>query len=387
MKHFSIPADFKKETIDKYDELNKKYKNSRVSETYGCVTTGNVFGSGRLVRQMLKTGLDDLQEYIEYSREKGIDYNYTLNPSYIANKEFTREGVIEIKKFLNRLYEVGVRCLTVSIPSLMELVRETNPDFKIRVSTICRVNNVSKAMFYKSLGASQIVLDESINRKFSTIKDIREAFDGRVEILANQLCDLNCIYRMFHYNMISSEALGTVNDVCVNFFEHRCVLQQFKDRSNLLKLSWIRPEDLKHYSDVGIEYFKLQGRHTYTQGGDPVKTAECYLSESFDGNLMDLITMFAKLTSFSIYVDNKKLDGFLEPFYKNKNFCDFNCVKCDYCETFARKSIDYGKAQETMSLAREFYNEFDQYKKLLHTAVEDPGKNRETAVPEIEFDL
>ena len=41
MKYFGVPADFKKETIEKYDKLNKEYSASRVIETYGNITLEN----------------------------------------------------------------------------------------------------------------------------------------------------------------------------------------------------------------------------------------------------------------------------------------------------------------------------------------------------------
>jgi collagenase-like PrtC family protease len=389
VKYYSVPADFNKETIDKYEALNNKYTDSRVVETYGNITQGegNFLASGRLVRQMFKKDWLDLYEYITYSKERNIDFNYTINAPFLHNREFTEKGVSGIKDFLDRLYEAGVRSLTITLPSLMELVQSTHLDFKIRASCICQIANVNKAMFYKSLGVNDIVVNESINRDFHTLKNIREAFGEKVEIIANQICDLNCIYRMFHYNMISGEPEGTVNDVSVNFYEHRCVLQQFKDKSNLLKLSWIRPEDIKYYTDIGIHYFKLQGRHTFIKGGDPVRTVECYFRQHHDGNLMDLLNMFSELTSFSVYVDNKKLDGFLEPFYKIKNFCNFNCTTCDYCETFARKAIDYKKAEETIHSARDFYNEYDPFKNILRSTNKVKEEVRQDEDLEIDFQM
>ena len=71
MKYFNVPADFKKETIDEYIRLNNVYKNSKVIETYGNVTLGNNFGSGRVLSQLPKIDLLDLREYIEYSKQNG----------------------------------------------------------------------------------------------------------------------------------------------------------------------------------------------------------------------------------------------------------------------------------------------------------------------------
>jgi collagenase-like PrtC family protease len=373
MRYYSIPADFKKETIDKYTELNDSYDHSRVSETYGNITVGNYFSSGRLIRQTPKIDMFDLKDYIAYSREKNINFNYTLNSTHLHNMEFSEKGVSELKGFLGQLYDAGVRALTVTLPSLIELVQASGYAFDIKASTLCQVTNANKALAYKKLGVAKIVADESLNKDFFQLKRIREAFGENVEIIVNQICDKNCMYRMFHYNMIAGDARGTADKISINYYEHRCVLQQLKSIDNLLKLCWVRPEDIKYYCDIGIHYFKLQGRHTFVQGGDPVKTVKCYFDESFDGNLMDLLSMFAKLTGFKVHVDNKKLEGYIKPFLEKENFCKNDCGVCRYCENFARKCIDHDEARDVIKLAREFYDEYDQYKKLVNSAGPDGG--------------
>jgi collagenase-like PrtC family protease len=338
-------------------------------------------------KDMHKINLLELHDNIKYSREKDIDFNYTFNSTHLRNKEFTREGVIEIKNLFGKLYDAGVRSVTLTLPTLIELVQSMEYDFKIRTSTLCQIRNVNRAMAFKKLGVDKIVVDESINKDVAALKKIREAFGEKVEIIVNQICDKNCMYRMFHYNMVSGDTRGTVNEVSVNYYEHRCVLQQLKTIDNLLKLCWVRPEDIKYYDQIGIHYFKLQGRHTFSKGGDPVKTAECYMKESYDGNLMDLLSMFAKLTSFKAYVDNKKLEGFIRPFLENENFCKSNCADCRYCESFAKRVIDYKKTEEMVTLAKEFYNDYDQFQKIVQSTNPDKVEMPTQDEMSIEFDI
>lgn len=118
MKYFNVPADFKKETIDAYVRLNNTYKDTRVIETYGNITLGKNFGSGRVLSQLPRVDLLDLREYIEYSGRNGIEFSFTLNAPYIGNIEFTREGVLRIKEFLRDLHEVGISSIIIALPSL-----------------------------------------------------------------------------------------------------------------------------------------------------------------------------------------------------------------------------------------------------------------------------
>ena len=90
------------------EELNEKYTESKVIETYGQVTIDNYIGSGRAYDLLPQVDLEALEKYIAYSRERGIGFNYTLNSTCMGNMEFTREGILKIIRFLDELHRVGV---------------------------------------------------------------------------------------------------------------------------------------------------------------------------------------------------------------------------------------------------------------------------------------
>jgi collagenase-like PrtC family protease len=361
MKFFSVPADFKKQTIDAYEILNNTYNDSKVIETYGQITEENIFGSGRPSDVLNKVDINILRDYIEYSRQKNIDFNYTLNSSCIGNREYTKEGIYEIKCYLDKLYKAGVRSLTIAMPSLIEIVRTLGYDFKIKASAICQISNASKALSYKKMGVDRMVVDIPIHRDFQALKSIRNAFGEKVEIIVNTMCHKNCIYSMFHYNESSHDFIINADKSSINYYPYRCVLRCHEDNSNFIKTSWIRPEDLKYYSMIDINYFKIQGRQVVAVG-DPVKTVESYFKESYDGNLMDLLRLFSPTNPFNIKIDNKKLEGYLKPFFDIPHFCKNDCLNCNYCTTFSKKCIDSDESKEKNIDAINFYNGCDEFK-------------------------
>jgi len=389
VKYFSMPADFKNETIDGYDTLNQSYSQSEVLETYGNITSGNKVGSGRVVNQVPDADLWDLKDFVEYSKSKNIGFNYTLNATHLQNREFTPEGISDIKRFLKDLYEAGVRSLTVSLPSLIELIQSTGLDFEIKASVLCQVTNVNKAVAFKKRGVDRIVVDESINRDFRNLRRICEAFGDGVEIIINTLCLKDCIYRNFHYNQITQDSIGCSNRTSVNYYEHRCVLQRFGTLGNLLRMCFVRPEDLKYYTPTGICCFKMQGRQQVLKG-DAVRAVKAYFDENYDGDLMDLIYMFYPMNSFIIPIDNKKLEGFIKPFVTRDRFCNRDCETCNYCENFARKIIENNKANEVFGLAEDFYSQFDEFNTMVAkvdaSASEKQTDPREKQI-DVEFDL
>lgn len=364
MKYFSVPADFKNETIDKYYLLNNNYGDSTVMETYGNITVGNAFGSGRTADTLSEVNILDLERYVNHSRKRGMDFNYTINATHLSNREFDEDYIPLIIRFLHELYDIGVQSLTVTLPSLIEIIKSTNLDFKIKASSLCQVTNPNKAVGFKTAGADRLVVEESVNRDFSTLKRIREAFGERVEVIANVVCLKDCIYRSFHYNQMSCDSIRIPSEASLTYYPHRCIIKRYENLANVLRLSWIRPEDIGYYTQAGINYFKLQGRKAVLRG-DPVRAVTAYFKGRYDGNLMDLLDMFAPTNAFRVHVDNRKLDGFIEMFANHEDFCRHSCDKCKYCDSYAAKSINYNEAQKVIKAARNFYEEFDQMKQIL----------------------
>jgi collagenase-like PrtC family protease len=363
MKHFCMPADFKRETLDAYAELNRAHTDAVVSETYGNITVKNQFGSGRNAADLPKIDMAALQEYVKHSVERGIDFNYTINAPYMNNREFTKEGVAEFRQFLAELYAAGVRSLTLSLPGLMELAAQMEPRFAVRASVICNTNSANKAMELKRRGAERIVVDESITRDFKTLRSIVAAFGDKVEIIANSICQQDCTYRIFHYNQIAGDSIDPTNGVSCAFYRHRCALRTHKDPSTLLKAAWIRPEDLKYYTDIGIEYFKLQGRQSVATG-DPLRAVRCYIDGSYDGDLVDLLFMFSTSKQLQVKLSNRKLDGFLKPFAEHDGFCPRNCAEHSYCSRFAEKVLEGTGAEQILSAGCQFLTQNDPFKKV-----------------------
>lgn len=364
MKYFNIAADFKKETIDAYARLNETYQDSKVIETYGNLTIGNTFEGGRLYDDIPKVDIHTLKSYIDYSQSRGIDFNYTLNGACMGNREFTKAGIIELKEFLIKLYRAGVRRLTIALPSVITLVKSMRLDFEVKASVICQITNANKALSFKRAGADRIVIDESLNRDFSSLRDIREAFGEKAEIIINSVCYKDCIYRIFHYNQIAHCSVNNAPESIISFYNNKCMLKRAEEVGNYLKMCWVRPEDIQYYHEIGINYYKLQGRHTVLQG-DPVRAIETYFKQSYDGDLIDLLNFFIPNYKLKVGLDNQKLDGYIKPFFETPGFCKEDCKRCGYCDAFAKNGINYERINRINMIANKYVTEYDQFTNLL----------------------
>ena len=340
MRLFSIPADFRTSTIDQFAALNARRKDAAIAETYGCVTYGGFAGSGRPCSMLPDISLTQLEEYVRYAASRGIDFNYTLNASCTGNGELTRSGLRRAETFLARLWAMGVRHLTVSMPTLMSIVADSGYPFSIKASTICQINSPYKAKHYRDLGLDRMVIDEDITRDFRRIRQIVAAFGDGVEMIVNSLCIKDCSNKMFHYNHESHFAWTQDIRTC---FDYYCEARATADPLDIMRLNWVRPEDLALYERAGVSRFKLQGRQLVL-AGDALRVAETYMDGGYSGNLFDLLWLFhpgiAERIAYYPYVDNDALEGFLKPFFDDPGHCTGECDACGHCAAFAAASMD-----------------------------------------------
>ncbi|BCJ94175.1 peptidase U32 [Anaerocolumna cellulosilytica] len=354
MVSYSVPSDFCSNTLKKLNEINGLKSKGFISEVYGQVTEGTFIASGRMPSLLPQVTMKQLEVYLESCKKYNIKFNYTLNASCMSNKELIH--IKELKQFISELYQMGIRSFTVTLPTLMDTIKSMYDDVEIKASAICEINSPEKASYYKEMGISRIVVEPDITRKFDILEKICKVFGDGVEIIVNNMCLKGCPYKMFHYNF---ESHGEQMKEHSNYYYHKCSLQKANKAYNYIKLNWIRPEDIYRYSSIGIKSFKIQGRNN--KNGDNInKIIQYYLEESFDGNLLDLLTLFTPYNSFQPYIDNKKLDGFLEPFYQNKDFCTGLCDTCLYCMDYAKKSMDVSELKTLNQYATQFYEKVNR---------------------------
>ena len=110
----------------------------------------------------------------------------------------------------------------------------------------------------------------------------------------------------------------------------------------ILKMGWIRPEDLKHYINSGISVFKFAGREMTKP--DFLRVVDIYNQGTYDGNLWELFRCFSvppdnadKFNYSKMFtIQNKELDQFTRRFFEAKSFCSTkDCETCNYCKANA----------------------------------------------------
>lgn len=335
---FSVPADFNIHTLEQLIALEKKYPSNKVREVFGNLSGSKwPSGHGFLKSQSYAESIEVLKGYVTAAADFGIEFNYTFNASCLGNSDILHASLEEILEFVGELVSIGVNRITIASPALMIAVHKRYPSLMITASAITHVDSVLKAKWLQELGVQTIVLDEDITRNIHRINSIATHTNMDVEIIVNSKCTFNCLYRNFHYNSVCHEF--PVGDRAVFSYGGSCAAFRHNNPVELIKSLWIRPEDLEAYEKKGVTVFKIIGRERLSDI-HLLKMVETYFSHSYDGNLVDLIFGFAD-TVKHIYIDNKKLDGFVDKFFNEDVDCLSQCTpdKCTHCYEYLKKAL------------------------------------------------
>jgi len=346
----------------------------KVSEVYGKLAADFV-GGGRASFILPPISRKKAATHIAKIHKQGFKFNYLLNAVCMGNRELERRGQQEIIRLIDWLVKVEVDSVTVSVPFLFKLIKDNFPFLKINVSVQANINSVKEAMAWDELGADKITLSVlDVNRDFILLKKIRNAVRCQLQLIANLKCLAGCPFHRYHENLNShaSQSGHPLHGYMIDYCTIRCNLIRMSSPLEYIKSGWIRPEDICHYEEVGINTLKIVGRQMQTEF--ILKIANVYAKGRYDGNLLDLLPthqksiMVGKSNVLSylrrlkfflrpqfvnifrlqkvrklfdeegVYINNRALDGFLNYFMEGK--CNFACgAHCSYCNDVFSKSV------------------------------------------------
>lgn len=360
----SVPTNWCPELINKLDKTS-------ITEIYGKLDK-DVVGGGRAEFLLPFVSRRQVSDHILLIHKNGLKFNYLLNALCMGNHEWTAGGQRKIRKLLDWLAGAGVDSVTVAMPYLLQLVKKCYPFFKVKVSVCVGVDNPVQARHWEDMGADTISLSPwSVNRDFVLLKQIRKAVKCNLELYANNRCLMKCPFATYHYlaNNHASNSQDNQNGFFINYCRFMCSSLILSEPSRLISSCWIRPDDSGYYAEAGVDSFKLSERNTSTEF--IVKIVEAYTRRKHEGNLLDLFAdnsnrlsakrcMWKKALFFlrpskvnifllhryfgdvssqhRFFLDNRKLDGFLDFFIKGK--CNLNnCAECGYCRQVAQEAL------------------------------------------------
>lgn len=302
--------------------------NQLIYEFYG---DDGFFSSSRHCQNISCT---DLSNLVNELKKMNVGFNYTLNSPNL-------EGYLVQEKalflHLKELREMGVENITTTHPILLDALKEMG--FSVSASAVQCISSAPQAIQAERIGFNRIILVEDLNRNLKAIKDILESISIPTEIIINNLCIMNCPWRMSHYAIdgirnpeIDRESWNKYNEMML-----QCRNRWKEDPANFLKSTWIRPEEIKHYRKLGIKYMKLVGRDWPSERLE--KVFKIYFNQAHDGYIFDYLRPGYNVKErYGINnIKNSDLDSFFNFFFEEGNNCTGLCNKCKHCETFSEE--------------------------------------------------
>ncbi len=377
-----------------------------VYEIYGKLTT-DYYGGGRPSFYLPEVDVAGVEDYVRRTHAAGIEFNYLLNASCMGNREFTREGQRQLRETLDWLAEIQVDSITVANHFLLRTIKQSYPQFKVRLSAHRYSDNPRKIRFWQEEGADCIVVSEvNIYREFKILEGIRKAATtADLQLIVNNSCRQDCAIAANHATGLSHASQKGSKGFPLDYSFVFCQHLKLTKPVNILRANWIRPEDLHVYEELGFDNFKIVERNSPTRA--LIHRTRAYAERSYEGNLMDLVQCYAypeehfsererdaystkrmfkyfirprtiNLVKFlkvvqlgqamsllyprrgeqGVVVDNKSLDGFLDRFRKTS--CQpLDCQRCRYCHQWAEQhvKIDPGYKERVVGLLADLLDE------------------------------
>ncbi len=112
MAGFALPADFRTESLAAIFEANPRLE-LPVREVFGNLNP-SPYGSGRAGSFLPAVTPRQLGEYVASAAHAGIEFNYTLNFSSLANREYMPEHRVALRRFLEDMIRCGFHIFATS---------------------------------------------------------------------------------------------------------------------------------------------------------------------------------------------------------------------------------------------------------------------------------
>ena len=282
---------------------------------------------GKDTKALRKRLVDDLK----FCRSKGLALDLLVNATCYGDTALTATQREEYFGHLKELSSFGLmpEIVTTTSPYIAAITKKFDASVDRRASVNMRLNS-TLAMEYVAEQFDSYYICRDLQRDLPTVKMFAEwakKNGKRICMLANSGCLRLCPWQTFHETLLAHNFLHIQHEIKeLNMPSTLCVgIVQSKQYEEILRGSWIRPEDLHRY-DPYVSVFKLSTR----EADRPDRILEAYTSGSFNGDLLLILDPGFSFLAHPMVFDNK---AFPAEWSEGKiaGECAANCTHCGKC--------------------------------------------------------
>jgi len=264
----------------------------------------DVSGSGRAVPQGPKFRAE-ISLLVRACARLGVGSVAAVNATCEGAAAGTPEQLRTILSELARLSADGLTAASFANLLYVPAAKKALPKLEIWSSVNCYVREPQQARLMGKLGVDVLTADREVNRDLAGLAALRKTSGAKIQVLLNEGCLAHCPFRHAHYNLLAHcHDEGALEGA--NLIEGGgCTRLLAQDPSLILKIPFVRPEDLPRYAGVA-DVFKLSTRTLGT--AEIEKTLLAYWRGRHDGNLLEILDMGVYAYGSVVRsVDNRKL--------------------------------------------------------------------------------
>lgn len=326
---------------ERFPEIVKDYR-EHIAEVYfpwiGMASGRAVLGKARGATDW--NAQRTLEEDLATIKAAGVKLDLLFNANCYGAKAVSQQLENEVGSILDHLknMEIPADVVTTTSLTIARTVKKYFPETEVRASVNMRLGTI-QAMRYVAGLFDSFYIQRDIQRNLTAVREIKAWCDASgkgLYMLANSGCLRYCPGQTFHDNMVAHDAEidemknipGWTPHVCWNLYRSR------ENFAEILKASWIRPEDIHHYDDI-FPVVKLATRqHTH-----PRMVIGAYASRRFNGNLLDLLEPAFSSIFAPHYIDNSAFPA--DWFERSSCNANGNCGNCDYCNQILEQVLKH----------------------------------------------
>ena len=326
-RNFAFGYFFEKRAGKTFRELAEEYA-PYLAEVYfpwpGLQSAREIKGDPKQQRKAL---IDDMR----FCRSKGMQLDLLMNATCYGDTSFTVAQKDDFYANLKLMKEAGIfpEIVTTTSPYIATVAKLFSAGIDRRASVNMRLNS-TLAMEYVMNSFDSYYICRDVQRDLPTMKTFAawaKQNDKKLCMLANSACLRYCPWQTFHETLLSHNFVHILSEMKENGLPPTlCTgMMQEKRYEEVLRGSWIRPEDLHRYMPY-VSVVKLSTR----EADRPDLILKAYTSGSYDGDLLLLLDpTFAFLTRPMI-LDNK---AFPKEWSEGKiaGVCANHCTHCGKC--------------------------------------------------------
>ncbi len=269
---------------------------------------------------------------LSWCRKNGIRLDTLFNCNCYGEQAISTELANFVKTVIEDMGAKGLApdIVTTTSPFIATIIRRRFPDIRIRASVNLRAHGTLGMEAVTEL-FDEYYISREYQRSFPYVKNAADwaAKNGKVlGMQVNSGCLRDCPFQIFHDNLHGHNRprlAEQAKKLDFSFFRCRTHYERDDVREDILKATWIRPEDVPLWEPY-VSLFKIATRRI----NRPTQILNAYASYSFDGNLLELLDpIHADLFAPQI-IDNK---AFPKDWATSGigNECAMNCTHCGKC--------------------------------------------------------